>query len=166
MPSRSHRIRSRQRRDRAARSARYRPAQAGGPPTRVNLAVIQARGRHFTISSLIFVAACPIVAFTSYHGHSQALTFAVAAIVGVLVTGVPALVFVRPRSGGRPRAVHPAWVVPISILLAALTSALLPGAFAVGVLGFGTGFFFGCFLVFGSDYRRVWRWDRRGGHSG
>jgi hypothetical protein len=127
--------------------------------------VIRARGRHFTISSLVFVGACPIVAFTSYHGHSRDLTFTVAAIVGVLVAGIPALVFVRPHPGGRPAAAHPAWVVPISILLAALTSALLPGASAVGLLGFGAGFFFGCFLVFGSDYRRVRRWDRRGGRS-
>lgn len=89
--------------------------------------MIRARGRHFTISSLVFVGACLIVAFTSYHGHSRDLTFTVAAIVGVLVTVIPALVFVRPHPGGKPAAAHPAWVVPISILLAALTSALLPG---------------------------------------
>jgi hypothetical protein len=118
------------------------------------------------ISSLVFVLACPIVAFSSYHGHSRALTFTVAAIMGALVTGIPALVFVRPCPGGRPAAVHPAWVVPMSIALAALTSALLPGAFAVGLLGFGAGFFFSCFLVFGSDYRRVRRWDRRKGSDG
>jgi hypothetical protein len=162
VPSRSHRSGGRRR----ARSARYRPVQAAGAPTRVNLAGIRARGRHFTISSLVFVAACPIVAFTSYHGHSTALTFAVAAIVGILLTGIPVLVFGRPRPGGKPAARQPAWIVPIAIFLAALTSALLPGAFAVGLLGFGAGLFLTCFLVFGSDYWRVRRWDRLEGTSG
>ncbi len=113
----------------------------------------------------MFVVACPIVAFTSYHGHSSGLSFAVAAAVGLLITGTPALLFTRPRPGGSPAAARPAWVVPLSILLAALTSAVLPGAFAVGLLGFGAGFFFVCFVVFASDYRRVRHWDRHWGQQ-
>jgi hypothetical protein len=163
VPSRSHKHRRARHADRTGRSNRPLRAEAGAPPTRINLGVVRARGGHFTVSSLVFAVACPIVAFTSYHGHSSGLTFAVAAAVGLLVLGTPALVLTRPRPGGSPAAVGPAWLVPLSILLAALTSAVLPGAFAVGLLGFGAGLFFVCFVVFASDYRRVRHLDRHWG---
>lgn len=155
MPSRSRRSHQHRR-----PGAPHR-VQASGPPTRANLEAVRDRGGFLAVAGLAFVAACVILALTSYYGHSNNLTFAVTAILGLLVTGIPALLFSRPLPGGRPPPVHPAWVIPLAVAFAGFAKALLPGAFIVGLLGLGAGFFFVCSLLIGSDSLRVWRWDRQ-----
>lgn len=155
MPSRSRMTRQHR------RSGAPHHVQASGPSTRANLEAIRDRGGFLAVAGLAFVAGCVILAFTSYHGHSNDLTFAVTAIVGLLATGIPTLLFSPLRPGGRPPGIHPAWLIPLAVAFAGFAKALLPGAFIVGLLGLCAGFFFVCSLVIGSDSLRVWRWDRQ-----